>query len=378
MKKGQNKNISSFENKKNNFIMKKIAVLLILLICLLVGGYYYVLSKNTILSPLSGVLPSPMPTTAVVQKASESLFVPYWSFSSKDIDTADFDSVIYFGVSANTKGIDTTDSGYTKLAQFNELVPTNTEKFLTVRMINSVINSKVLDDKKLQGKIIKESIDIAKKHDFSGIVFDFEINALAFPSVVENITQFYKTFYTQSKKNNLSFHITLYGDTVYRARPYNVGEISHYADKILIMTYDYHKSRGNPGPNFPLSGKDTYGYDIDSMLIDFSKDVSMEKLVIVFGLFGYDWEVDGKKESVTNGVPLSFLEIKRNFIDRCSEKDCRIKQDSLSGETKITYTDADGKQHIIWFEDETSVAKKKEFLASKGINATSIWAYSYY
>jgi len=378
MKKDQKKNTSSFENKKNNSIMKKIAVLLILLICFLVGGYYYVLSKDTILSPLSGVLPSSIPTAAIVQESSKSLFVPYWSFTTKDIDTADFDSVIYFGVSANTKGIDTTESGYTKLAQFNRSVPADMKKLLTVRMINSAINSKVLDDKKLQGKIIQEAIVIAKEHGFSGIVFDFEINALAFPSVVENITQFYKTFYTQSKKNNLSFHITLYGDTVYRARPYNVEEISHYADKILIMTYDYHKSRGNPGPNFPLSGKDTYGYDIDSMLTDFSKDVSMEKLVIVFGLFGYDWEVDGKKESVTNGVPLSFLEIKRNFVDTCSEKDCQVRKDPLSGETKITYTDADGKPHIVWFEDETSVEKKKEFLASKGINATSIWAYSYY
>lgn len=358
--------------------MKKIAILLILLICLLVGGYYFGISRNAVMSPLSGVLPSAMPTTAVVQEVSESIFVPYWSFTTKSIDTADFDSVIYFGISANTKGIDTADSGYTKVAQFNGLVPTNTKKFLAVRMIDSAINSKVLDDKKLQEKIIKESIDIAKKYDFSGIVFDFEINALAFPSVVENITQFYKVFYTLAKKKNLSFHITMYGDTVYRARPYDLKEISHYADTVFIMTYDYHKSRGNPGPNFPLSGKDTYGYNIDSMLTDFLKDVSMEKLVIVFGLFGYDWEVDSKNESVTNGVPLSFLEIKRNFIDTCSEKDCRIQQDSLSGETKITYTDADGKPHIIWFEDETSVAKKKEFLASKGINATSIWAYSYY
>lgn len=358
--------------------MKKIAMLLILLICLLIGGYQYVLSKNAILSPLSGVLPSAIPTAAMVQGVSESLFVPYWSFSTKDIDTGGFDNVIYFGISANTTGIDMAESGYTKISQFNELVPADTEKLLTVRMIDSAINSKVLDDKKLQEKIIKEAIDIAKKHDFSGIVFDFEINALAFPSVVENITQFYKMFYIQAKAKNLSFHITMYGDTVYRARPYNLQEITHYTDDILIMTYNYSKARGNPGPNFPLSGKDIYGYDIGSMLTDFSKDVPLEKLVIVFGLFGYDWEVDGKNESVKNGIPLSFVEIKKQFIDTCSQKKCQLQLDPLSSETKITYTDKDGKQHIVWFEDETSVKRKKEFLKSQGINATSIWAYSYY
>jgi spore germination protein len=134
----------------------------------------------------------------------------------------------------------------------------------------------------------------------------------------------------------------------------------------------------NNGPNFPLSGKNTYGYDLSSMLEDFSNVVPSEKLVIVFGLFGYDWEVDQKNESVKNGVPLSFIEIKQQFIDTCSEKNCQKSTDVVSQETKIAYSSSDGKPHIIWFEDPRSIAQKKAFLESKGFNATAIWAYSYY
>lgn len=359
--------------------MKKIAIIIVV-ICLGVVGYQYFFSKAPTRSPLASVLKndsSPTPTKIVRQKKSDSIFIPYWSFSTEDIDAADFDNIIYFGIAANTQGIDTNEIGYKKLVQFTNLVPEK-ETFLTVRMIDSAVNSKVLDDKNAQRKIIKESIALAKQHGFSGIVFDFEINALAFPSVVSNITDFYKTFYTESKKQNLTFAVTLYGDTFYRARPYDVAEISQYADTVLVMTYDFHKSRGNPGPNFPLSGKNIYGYDIASMLNDFSTQVPKEKLVIVFGLFGYDWEVNGRDEAVKNGVPLSFLEIKQQFIDTCTGKNCQVTKDSISSETKITYTDDQGNPHIVWFETQDSMEKKKTFLRSQGINATSIWAYSYY
>ena len=68
-------------------------------------------------------------------------------------------------------------------------------------MIDSEFNSKLLDDKKLQEKIVQESIALAKQHGFSGIVLDFEINALAFDSVIKNISSFYVLFYKNVKTN---------------------------------------------------------------------------------------------------------------------------------------------------------------------------------
>lgn len=333
------------------------------------------------ISPLSS-LPSPTvapPTiTPVTQKMSTALFVPYWSLTNAKIQKGDFDTLIYFGISANSSGIDTDDLGYKKLSEFTRLLPANTPTVLTVRMIDSAVNSKVLEDTKVQEKIIHESIALAKKYNFSGILFDFEINALAFPSVVTNITNFYKAFYTQTKKDTLSFDITLYGDTFYRARPYDVKTIAAYTDQILIMSYDFHKARGNPGPNFPLSGKEVYGYDLGSMLEDFGKNTSLQKVTIVFGLFGYDWMVDNKKQSVSLGEPLSYLAIHQKYITKCLEKECMVKQDKKSAETEVSYTDNEGKRHTIWFEDPESIERKKLFLSEKGLRSTAIWAYSYY
>jgi spore germination protein YaaH len=55
-----------------------------------------------------------------------------------------------------------------------------------------------------------------------------------------------------------------------------------------------------------------------------------------------------------------------------------ITRDPKSAETKITYTDADKKQHVVWFEDMESVAAKEAYLKTRGISKVSFWAYSYF
>jgi spore germination protein YaaH len=363
--------------------MKKTTILLVLLSIIGVCSWIFYFQPQETVSPLARLRRHTSPTLTptvkpVFQTTSNALFVPYWSFGSKKISTDTFDTLLYFGVSTNTTGIDTDDIGYKKLQQFVDVTPAQSKKLLVIRMINTEVNSKVLDNKTAQQNIIQDSIAIAKKYGFSGIVLDFEIKALAFDSVVRNISQFYTSFSKQVHADNLAFDVTLYGDTFYLSRPYDVKEIGKSADRMYIMTYDFHKAGGDPGPNFPLGGKNTYGYDLQSMISDFGEQVSLEKVIVTFGLFGYDWTVDNKNQAKDIGSPLSFTDIQAKYINSCNEKNCISKRDTTSSETQITFTDEKGDKHIVWFEDPTSMEKKKSFLKTKGLNATGIWAYSYF
>lgn len=326
------------------------------------------------------VLPilSPEPTNMVQKKENNFLFVPYWSlfnFNNK-IENEKYDIFIYFGVSANESGIDKNDLGYKSVGKF--IKSTNGKKLLAIRMTDSKLNSFVLEGQNLQKKIIGQSIEITKENSFDGLVLDFEISSLSFESVIKKINSFFEEFYKSAKNNNLIFDIAIYGDTFYRLRPYDVGSLAKNADEVLIMAYDFHKANGDPGPNFPLYGKEIYGYDLTKMASDFLKVVPKEKLGVVFGLFGYDWILDEKNESTTSAEALSFLKIKDIFLDKCNFADCLIKQDQSSSETKITYKDENSQNHIVWFEDMKSVQNKKKYLKSKGINTFAFWAYSYF
>lgn len=114
------------------------------------------------------------------------------------------------------------------------------------------------------------------------------------------------------------------------------------------------------------------------MTDDFLQAVPNQKLGVIFGLFGYDWPVDDQGAAVSQGIPLTDLQIQNKFLKNCTYKDCQIKRDPLSAETVIHYTDATNQKHIVWFEDAQSVATKEQFLRKKGIGNFSFWANSYF
>lgn len=364
--------------------MKKIIVLFssaVVLVIVMIRVVSLGTPREKVISPLSS---QPAPSvTSVLQNPEEEkiksyIFVPYWTIEKEKIAAGGQDGLVYFGVKPTIRGIDTTDDGYKKISVFNSLVSPKVRKYMAIRLLDSTVNFKILEDTASQELVIQETIALAKEHAFDGILLDLEVSSLPFESVIKHINSLTYRFYIRAKANNLVLYTALFGDAFYRVRPYDVGAISQNADRIFVMAYDFHKAGGNPGPNFPLHGKAEYGYDYEQMIDDYTKSAAREKLTIVFGMFGYDWLVSEKKQPEKKGESLSFLQIKQKFIDRCVIIDCAINRDEKSSETKLDYTDSNNNKHIVWFEDEESAKKKKEYLQKRGITSTAFWAYSYY
>lgn len=308
----------------------------------------------------------------------EYVFIPYWSFTKNIVTDSDY-SLLYFGLGVDESGIIEDDEGYNKIEDFISYTPNASERILSVRMTDKFVNAAVLENLKVQRDIATRSVELAEKYGFDGVLLDYETSAFGFESTTKNILSFYELFAEEVKSANLLFYVTLYGDNYFRARPYDVKRIGDLADKVIIMAYDFSKSRGNPGPNFPLYDTNgVYGYDLTTMVDDFQRDIDNLKLVIALGYFGYDWKVDVDGTATSNGIPLSTNEIKQNFVDECKYYECVFNRLQESLEPSIFYKDRDGNDHIVWFEDEQSVMKKKKFLEEKGILETAAWAYSYY
>jgi spore germination protein YaaH len=358
-------------------LVKHLVAILLGLLSLI--GIYYFIEYNS--QPLSFQVkknvPTPSSAHAIVNGPSQKmLFVPYWGIDSHTLPVT-YDSLIYFGITVNASGVDTQEVGYKDLSLFLKKTPERTKKILTIRMINNAMNTSVLKDRSLQQKIITDSLQIAKDNGFLGVVLDLEYNALAFDSVVQSITSFSSQFAKDAHAENLLFYQSVYGDTFYRLRPYDVEALAKNADGIVVMAYDFHKANGDAGPNFPLSGKETQGYDLKTMVGDFEAKVPTEKLIVVFGTYGYDWQVDKNNHSEQPATALSLTEIESKFLIKCPYNQCVVQKDQVSQETKVTYSES-GNNHIVWFDDLTSIAQKSAYLHTQGINAIALWAYSYF
>lgn len=368
-------------------MVKKVGILLLLLVG--IGVLFFVKEKsehNKKVLPASDVVPSEIPKRVEDArkgirddngKEKKFLFVPYWGQTQERIPDSYGNKLIYFGIVPNKNGIDTNEDGYFGLGRFKAIAE-GRETFLAVRMVDPEMSFPILKDKQAQQKIITQTIDIAKEYGFNGVVLDLEISSLPFASVTDQMNNFVKEFSGAAKAQNLTFSITFFGDTFYRLRPYDVTVLRQYIDMAFVMAYDFSKAKGDPGPNFPLLDKEKYGYDFTLMVEDFINLIPKEKIVVVFGMFGYDWAVDAQGFSQKQAEARTLTVAKKQFIDQCLFRNCSVKRDELSAETTVSYVDKDGNNHIVWFEDEESVAKKREFLKEKGINSVGFWAYSYF
>ncbi len=322
------------------------------------------------------ITPTPEKKAEPVRSVSESVFVPYWQVSNLNGVEA-YDTAIYFGVSVTEDGVNRSDQGFTRMNSFISNT-SNKKKLLTVRMLNTDTNLKILENTDAQQTVIEDVMQVAKEHNFDGIVLDLELSVIPFSNVKDSINLFVKNFYTEAKRENLEMQVALYGDTYYRSRPYDVNTIATYTDGILIMAYDFHKSRGEPGPNFPFAGQKTYGYDFQQMIHDFSVDVPVEKLTVIFGMYGYNWKLGKEGMPLTGAKSFSLSDAEADFASTCIFENCKVIRDTESQEMKVSYTDEEGYKHAAWFEDETSVNTKIEYMKEQGIGQVSYWTWGYW
>ncbi len=354
----------------------KRSLVLVGIVLLLIGST--IAFKNKVKKDLAQPvnIPTTIPSITVSPvitgtKTRMSLFVPYWTLSGDKIEADRFDKIIYFGIKPG-------EQDEKQLQKFNDSLTNGTQKLLALRMTDSEENARLLGDVSEQEKIINQTIEIAQKNEMRGIVLDLELSAIPFDSTLKQINKFTSMFYASSKKKRLTFSITLYGDSFYRARPFDAKTLAQNADEVMIMAYDLNKAKGNPGPNFPLRGSEKFGYDMNRMTDDFLRVMKAGKVTVIFGVFGYDWEVSEKGQAVQEAEALTLAQIKQKFIDKCEFSKCVVARDKEAGETKISYTDDENKKHIVWFEDMESIKQKKEYLQQRGINSFSYWAYSYF
>ncbi len=296
-----------------------------------------------------------------VTTISSSIFIPYWNIPSSSDDLSEYDRLIYFGVAPDSSGIMIADAGFKNIEPFITNTSSRQQRLLTIRMLDDDVSLDILEDVSRQTSVIGQSVELANEYGFDGIVLDLELGVIPFEDSKDKITLFVERFADEVQHEDLTLSMTIYGDVFYRARPYDVAALANHLDHIYIMAYDFHKSRGEPGPNFPF-------VQFKEMITDFTTIMSPEDITVVFGMYGYDWTL-GKQ-----GLPLKpAVAVPLNEID----EDGAIV-DPISAEKHILFTDNEGFDHELWYEDKESVEVKIDYLMEQGIGSVGYWVWGYF
>lgn len=232
-------------------------------------------------------------------------------------------------------------------------------------------------------KTITTIVNTIKESAAIGVNIDYEPLGDIAPSVRDNFTLFIKELRTQldglDGLDGLDklLTISIYASAANKPRIWDLAKLEPFTNFFVVMTYDYTMPGSNSsGPNSPLRGSgNLYEHDITKNIAEISKLIPSRKILLGIPFYGYEWDtVDSSKYSpaVSKGTTASLERIEKMLNDKTLE----LVWDRNSLTPYGISTDS-GKTSQIYFENETSMNLKIQFVKAANLGGIAIWALGY-
>ena len=136
---------------------------------------------------------------------------------------------------------------------------------------------------------------------------------------------------------------------------YDYAALAQYADKIILMTYDYHAGWNGAGAVADLGSAES---DLKYALTLIPKN----KLYLGIAGYGYDWSSKGTESIEHDAI--------QNLITRYG---ATIQWDEASKSPHFSYVESDGVSHQVWYENSQSLKYKLDLVNRYNIAGVALW-----
>ncbi|KQL27341.1 LysM peptidoglycan-binding domain-containing protein [Cytobacillus solani] len=227
---------------------------------------------------------------------------------------------------------------------------------------NAELGQILLNNMPIQERFLNNIVTTAKKYGFRDIHFDFEFLR---PEDREAYNQFLRKAKARFQQEGWLISTALAPKTRadqpgewYEAHDYRAhGEI---VDFVVIMTYEWGYSGGPAMAVSPIGPvRDVIEYAISEM--------PSTKIMMGQNLYGYNWTLPFVQGSIARAVsPQQAIQIAAN-------NNAAIQYDYTAQAPFFRYTDSEGKQHEVWFEDARSIQAKFNLVKELNLRGMSYW-----
>ncbi len=137
-----------------------------------------------------------------------------------------------------------------------------------------------------------------------------------------------------------------------------------YADKVILMTYEWGYQGGPPMAVAPVN-------EVRKVLDYAVSRIPPLKILMGIPNYGYDWTLPyapGSRAKVVSNP---------EAINIAAAHGADINFDETAQTPWFRYTDNDGKQHEVWFEDARSIFAKLALVHEYGLGGIAYWTVNY-
>lgn len=282
---------------------------------------------------------------------------------SQSLDTLTYLSIFSYQVRADGSLVAIDDTDLIQDAINHDAAPKMViTNILEGGNFDSTLGHTILSNQNIQDTLLENCLAVMKEKGYVGLDVDFEY---LYPADRELYNAFLQKASSVLHANNyvLSTAIApkLSADqkgTLYEAHDYYAH--GQYADLVIIMTYEWGYLYGPPMAVAPLNQV--------RRVLDYAVTViPSEKILMGIPNYGYDWTlpyVHGSAATTLNNLEAVALAVRMGAV---------IQFDELSQSPFFTYFDSKGAEHIVWFEDERSIAAKLLLVEEYNLGGISYW-----
>jgi len=218
--------------------------------------------------------------------------------------------------------------------------------------------SHLVADRQRRSAHVAAIVDLVRTKHWPGIDIDYE----SLPaSSRASYSAFIAELATALHRLPARLSVTLHAKTAepgewFGAQAQDWRAIGAAADEVRVMAYDYSYAASRPGPIAPPSW-------VDQVLGLATRLVPPDRIVLGLPTYGYDWAAG------TSGVPVQWADVQAIARTHAVSQ----QWDAKRGSPWLRYTDAQVRQHTVWYEDGRSLAAKLDVAKDHGLTRVVLW-----
>jgi spore germination protein len=245
--------------------------------------------------------------------------------------------------------------------------PTNTAPLLTITNVadgsfSSDRAAAILRNPSVQDTLLNNILAKMKEKGYTGLNIDFEY---VFPEDRENYNNFLRKAVAKMHPEGYTVSTALapkqradQEGLLYEAHDYDAhGEI---VDFVVIMTYEWGWSGGRPWAIAPLN-------EVRKVLDYAVTAIPPGKILMGVPLYGRDWKIPWVQGTYARTVN------PKAAVQLAAQYGVAIQYHETYQSPYFRYTDSEGQQHEVWYEDARSVQAKYDTVKEYGLRGISYW-----
>ena len=232
---------------------------------------------------------------------------------------------------------------------------------------DSDLVSTILNDEQVQETLINNVIEILEAKNYYGLDIDFEF---IYPEDREKYNDFLRK--VVERLEPLGYKVTTavapktsadQPGLLYEAHDYPVH--GALADHVIPMTYEWGYTYGPPLAVAPINQvRQVLDYAVTA--------IPRQKILMGIPNYGYDWTLPYVSGTAARTVTNT------GAVDLAGRVRAAIQYDNASQAPYFNYYDAEGKEHVVWFEDARSIDTKLRTANQYGLGGVSYWTINSY